>query len=387
MKKTRVVHIVEAFEGGILTYMRTVLPRLVDCGYDVTLICSLDRKWVALPDAVREFETAGVTVHVVSMSRKVNLLSDVLSLMEVRRILSAGKFDIVHTHGSKGGALGRITAKLAGIRTVLHTPHCFAFLRNGGRLRRWTYLNFERFLGRITHMLIGVSRDEARIAMKRGIVPAAKCSYVNNALDDLPEATVDRDDQERASLKESFGISRNARVVSFIGRLVEYKGIWEFLEAAEISRDPDAVFAVAGDGELRPKVIQRIRERGLDQKIRLLGHVNNIDDLYTVSDVIVACSRAEGQPYCLLEAMRIGRAIVATAVPGNRSLIHHGKTGHLVSKDVGTIAAAVDLLLDNKDMREELAANARREFLNSHRAQEQVLKLKKLYDRCSSVAQ
>jgi len=362
----KVAHIVEAFGGGVLTYLRTVLPRLASAGCNVTLVCSLDREWPGSAAAVAELEASGVVVIVVPMARNTRPLANAAALFRLRRILRDGAYDLVHTHASIGGALGRVAARMAGVRAVFHTPHCFAFLRCDGRARRHLYLCCERLLGKLTTGIVAVSREEADAAVSRRIVPAHKCRRLDNVLDDKPAVCGDLAAGERAAIKSAFGIPPEKMVVAALCRLVEYKGVFRFLESAGLSRAENALFLVAGDGPLMSAAKRWIARRDMRRRILMLGHVPNTDDLYRVSDVVVSCSRAEGMPYVLLEAMRARRAVVATEVPGNRSVIRDGMTGRLVPPDPRCIAGAVDQLLADARLRERYGDNARAYFLDNH---------------------
>lgn len=382
LRAVKVAHVVEALEGGVLTYMRTVLPRLAALGCRVSLVYSPNRNWPGTFDVVSFLSKCGVSVRIVPMSRDIRLAADGMALVKLCEVLSEGRFDVVHTHCSKAGALGRIAARLVGIKAVLHTPHCFAFLRCGGRVRRWTYLNLERLLGRMTLMLLGVSRQEHELATKSQIVPSARSEYLDNPLEDRTGLDRGPSTGRRALLRRSFDIPREAAVVITVCRLVESKGVLTFLRAAELSRTPGAVFLAAGEGELRPRAEKWIRRRGLGDKVRLLGYVDAMDDLYEVADVVVLCSRAEGRPYALLEAMRSGRAIVAASVPGNTGLIRHEITGHLVAPEAGCVAEAVDSLLADEQMRRRYGRNARACVRKFHSPETHAAKLLRIYQRC-----
>ena len=122
-----------------------------------------------------------------------------------------------------------------------------------------------------------------------------------------------------------------------------------------------------------------IKKQGLGHKVGLVGHVGLIEKLYNIADVVVLCSRAEGQSYVLLEAMRAGKPIVATSVPGNTSVIEHDINGYLVSTNPVSIAGAVDYFLSNESARRRCGRNARAHFCKYHLLDNQIAKLNDLY--------
>lgn len=377
-KTLRIVHIVEAFAGGVNTYLRLVLPELVDRGFAVTLVCSLNRGYPAAEKTVTLLRDYGIEIQVVPMTRSIHPIRDIRSFIRLYSILRQGQFDIVHTHCSKAGALGRTAAFLAGVRTILHTPHCFAFLRCRFTLQRWIYLNLERCLGMITTKIIAVSQYEAKIATRRHITSRSKSIVIYNGLYDNAPAYV-ANDKQKVSYKRLLGISQTALVVTTVCQLIDYKGIFRFLQAAKVSSLPNVVFLVVGDGKLRSAAKEYITTRGLDNKVILLGHMDNIEDIYRITDLIVLCSDVEGQPYSLLEAMRARCAIVATRVPGNADLIIHGRTGYLTETYPDAIAYAIDLLLQDGSRRYCYGDNAYAYFHRHHLLKFQIDKLTKIY--------
>ena len=125
-KKIKVVHILEGFLGGTGTYMCTVLPQLAHKGFDVTLIGSTNRSCPNAQTKISQLRASGVKVHTIPMFRGIKPLKDIYSFAIILRMLLRKKFDIIHTHCSKAGALGRIAGFIVGAKARLHTPHCFA---------------------------------------------------------------------------------------------------------------------------------------------------------------------------------------------------------------------------------------------------------------------
>jgi len=119
------------------------------------------------------------------MSRELSLTRDVRTFMALVHRLSQDRFDIVHTHCSKAGALGRLAARVTGMTAIVHSPHCFAFLRCGTPLQRKIYLLIERSLSRCTGVLAAVGSAEAAAALQYRIAPHALCVSVNNGVNGI----------------------------------------------------------------------------------------------------------------------------------------------------------------------------------------------------------
>jgi glycosyltransferase involved in cell wall biosynthesis len=379
---SKVVHIVEGFVGGTRTYFCNVLPALVKNGFDVTLVCSLNRSCPDSASRISELQTSGVKVNIIPMYREISPLRDIRSFITILRLLLRVKPDIVHTHCSKAGALGRVAAFLTRRRVIVHSPHCFAFLRCRGRSKKLVYLFLERMLGKLTTRLAAVSPSEANAAVGSHIVRPDRVVLISNGLSNGQPLGPNDYSAKGLCDKGLLGIDKDSSVVTTACRLVDYKGVFRFLDAAKASRAANTVFLLAGDGELKQAAQKFICENGLTGKVRLLGYVSNMDRLYAVSDLVVLCSDAEAQPYLLLEAMRAKCPVVATAAPGNTDLISHGRTGLLVEPSPAAIATAIDGLLADIEKRVEYAASAYAYFREHHSLEKQVAQLSRAYRDC-----
>jgi glycosyltransferase involved in cell wall biosynthesis len=381
-QRIRLAHICEGFEGGVCTYFRTIIPELTKKEFEITLILSLECNEPNSYKVIDGLKKYGVRIKVVPMVNQVNLFQDIRSFFVLLTFLKRERFNIVHTHCSKAGLLGRICAFLVCTKAILHTPHCFAFMRCKSKFRKQLYLLVEQLLGKITTKLIAVSESEAQSAINLDIISPLRCSVVNNALDTMKPLA---GSFEKATIKQAYNICKNALVVSTICRLVDYKGINHFLEAVRICPVDNVVFLVVGNGKLKTKIQRFIRSYQLSDKVRLIGHVADIDKIYAISDIVVLCSDAEGQSYSLLEAMRAKCAIVATSVPGNRDLILHGQTGNLTECNPCSIAAAIELLLNNEAERKKYTENAYDYVCKYHNLEKQVIRLKNIYKTCVNI--
>jgi len=376
-RKIKIAHIVEGFLGGMSTYLCNVLIKLKDAGFNVTLIYSPDRCDSGLPAKIKQLKEHGINVSTVPMTRAVNPLIDIYCLFVLIRIFAREHFDIVHTHCSKAGAVGRIAARLAGTEQVYHSSHCFAFLRCGDFITKKIYLITERFLARLTTTFIAVSDSDAESAKNYRIFDEDKCVIVNNGLSADNNPCKQVQSETISQIRESFSIPAESFVVATVCRLVEYKGLFTFIEAAKLSKS-NTVFVIAGDGPLKARLEKYIVKNNLSEKIRILGHVCDMERLYRICDLVVLCSTMEAQPFTLLEAMRAQCAIIASDVPGNTELLTEDR-GVLVEPDPKNFAAAIDYLLADNPKRSSLAQNANNYFYDRHRLEDQVQKLIDIY--------
>ncbi len=184
-------------------------------------------------------------------------------------------------------------------------------------------------------------------------------------------------DELFSKTRQFFNLPAESFIVATACRLVEYKGLFTFLEAAKLLRS-NAVFVIAGEGPLRTIIEKYISANSLSAKVKLLGHVCDMDRLYRICDLVVLCSKMEAQPYFILEAMRANCTVIASNVAGNRELLA-GERGLLIKLEPSRVAMAVDDLLSNSQKRSQLAQNAYRYFCDRHRLKDQVQKLICIY--------
>jgi colanic acid/amylovoran biosynthesis glycosyltransferase len=375
-KKISIAHIVEGFVGGMSTYLCNVLVSLKETGFDVALIYSPDRCEAGAPAKIKRLKQQGIKIHTVPMTRAVNPPLDLYCLLILIKILLRERFDIIHTHCSKAGALGRIAAAITGVGKIYHSSHCFAFLRCGNFLAKKAYLIIERFLAGFTTKFIAVSDFDADSAKNCRVFTEDKCVIVNNA---LPVKKFRRKEicQTVSQTRRFFNLPLESFVVATVCRLVEYKGLFAFIETAKFSKS-NAVFVIAGDGPLKAKIENYIAVNSLSEKVKLLGHLCDMDRLYKICDLVVLCSRMEAQPFTLLEAMRAGCTVIAADAAGNRELLADER-GLLVRPEPGKLAEAVDYLLSGSQKRTQLARNAYEYFCNRHRLEDQVRRLACIY--------
>lgn len=384
MQPLRVVHITEAFEGGVETFLQHVLPAQVAAGLHVTLIYSA-RQPDRSATSVQLLTRAGVQMHQVPMQRGMTLASDIGAWHAIRRISNKERFDLVHTHGFKAGVLGRLAAMGRGVMRTVHTPHCFPFVRSSWLPVRLGTLAIERFLARQTNCLHLVSDSESRQAAVAGY-RLAQCVVISNA---VPPCSAS-DNQVRQRARQTLGLSESQVVLGTCCRLVAYKCVDHLLQALNLLQPTISlsfVCLVLGDGPDRQRLQVAARNLGLTDVVRFLGHRPDIVDLLPAVDVLVQCAKAEGMPYAILEAMSLGIPVVASSAAGHVDLIRHGQTGlHYRWGNVSALRKVLDLCLDSPDLRRRLGQAGNRHVVLHHRLENQVASLVALYTHLCATA-
>lgn len=353
--------------------------RLDPVRYEIHLACSEPGP---LAD---EAERLGVQCHFFpSLKRPISPRSDVMALREITEWMKREKFDIVHTHSSKTGILGRLAAHQANVPVIAHTVHGFAFRATGNYVARWLFRRAERLCGSFTDALICLNQSDVRTAVDTlGIAPQ-RVEQIANGVDPVTFAPCE-DETLRDHLKlQRLNIGSGHSVVMMIGRMWIQKNPLAFVQAASeaIGRGSKAVFVMIGDGGMRADTERRIAELGIESSFRLLGWRDDVAQVLPLADLLVLPSRWEGMPLVLLEAQACGLPVIASDIPGNQHCVLDGIDGILVRLDQpGGFGRAISELLDDPDRRQRMGRAGRRKVLEQFGIDRRTQRVVEVYER------
>ncbi len=286
-------------------------------------------------------------LRVVCMPQLVSQVSprrDTRVLRMLTEHLAANRYDIVHTHSAKAGALGRLAAQRAETRMVVHTFHGFPFHEFQSKARRGVYVSIERYLSRRTDAFLAVGGAVAAEAIRRGIAVPERVRVIHPAIESggsLASPAV------RAAARSALGVPVGARVVGTVGRVDYQKDPGAFVDAIAALDRPDVYAVWIGDGPMRRAMENRAARRGLTGRFICTGHRDDVPALLPGLDVFAMASRYEGLPCAVAEAMTVGLPVVATAVNSVPDVVLPGETGLLASPEhPEQLAAAIRYMLD-----------------------------------------
>jgi len=297
-----------------------------------------------------------------SLVREVRPNRDLAALIDLARLIGRVRPDIVHTHSSKAGIVGRLAARLAGVRSIVHSIHGFGFHDGQPAPVRRAFIAAERCAGRVTHRFIAVSRANREAGVGLGIFERERCEVIRSGI----ELAKFREGSKRpGTLRRELGLGESEPLVGMIACLKPQKAPLDFVEVARrvLAEEPCATFVLAGDGELRPEVERAAAEvPGGRGRIRLLGWRRDAPAILADLDVLLLTSRWEGLPRVVPEAMAAGKPVVATAVDGTPEAVEDGLSGYLTPPgDTRAMAARVLALLRDRTLRSRMGeAGARR---------------------------
>jgi len=337
--------------GGGAVVVLSLTKRLLQEGCQVWVLCLSD-------EVCRRFSEAGARVVTLCWRREINPLLDLVAFWKLFRLCRRERFDLVHTHTSKGGFLGRIAARLAGVPVIVHTVHGFAFHEFTGSVRTIVYTYLERFAAQFCDLLICVNNEDRRTAIERGIVEPAKIVTILNGIDLAPFTGETATD----ALRKELGIPEQATIVGTVGRLAPQKGFADLVAAVPeiLCEQPDTWFVFAGNGPQREELEGQAEALGISERCRFLGFRHDIPRLLACYDIFVLPSLWEGLSITLLEAMAASKPVVVTDIKGNREVVHDGVNGLLCQPYNGSaLAEAITRLIEHPELAATLGKGAR----------------------------
>jgi glycosyltransferase involved in cell wall biosynthesis len=297
-----------------------------------------------------------VTLRHMGSSRRVHPWADVPTYRELASKLAAGRFDLVHTHSAKAGAVGRVAARRAGVPVIVHSFHGFPFHEFQSPPVRYALLTIERRLAQFTDYFLTDGTVVASEAVRLKLAPPERIRAIASPIDAIPPLS----EEGRLRARRILGIPSSAQVVGTAARLEAQKAPRDMVEAISALRRRDVFMVWIGDGGLRAETARLIRKRGLEDRFLLLGDRSDVADLLPAFDVFALSSLYEGLPCAAVEAMTCGIPVVATAVNSVPEIVISGKTG-LVARpgDPASLSRALAYVLDHPAEAARMAAAAR----------------------------
>jgi glycosyltransferase involved in cell wall biosynthesis len=312
----RILHVATRFlKGGAERNIAHFVAWEIAAGFDVELAFGPDTETAGIPDSIPTHSLTWLT-------RNVHPIKDAMAARELRTLLRSRRFDIVHTHLSKAGVVGRFAARGSVTRRVAHTVHMASFGDGYGRLGSWVFRTLERRCARSTDVIAFVGTDLLQLYASAGVVEAAQSMVIHSPID-LAEFLKTREwaADPRDAIRRDFGVDGEAPLFLAIGVLDPRKRYDLMLTGiAPVLARTGAHLAIAGDGRERAKIEVLARELGVAGHVHLLGHVDDVTSLLAAADVLIHTSSVEGVPQVVLQALAAGRPVVATDVTGLREI-------------------------------------------------------------------
>ncbi len=364
----RVLQIMECTIGGTRRHLRDLVGGLLARGVDVEVAAATLRD-PGMEEDLKAMAERGAGVHRIPMVRQISPARDLLHGFRLSGVVLDRRFDVVHTHSSKAGALGRISAFLCSGAARVHTPHTFASLFEGRGQGgdsvgpRGLIGTIEKILCKASQRVIHVSESERNEGAAHHIVPPSRAVVVPNGIDPLllGDGTGD-------AFRETHRIPKNVALVGTVGLLNDAKAHDLLIESfSRLEGEPHLL--LVGYGELEEVLRAQARDLGLTDRVHMPGWIDDVAGAYRAMDVFVLSSRWEGLAYALLEAMALGCPCISTEVNGSREALLGGEeeAGLLVPREDSTaLAKAMNQLLGDEKARKAFGASAAKRIVDCY---------------------
>jgi len=352
VKRIKVCHIITMLElGGAQENTLYTCRHLNKDKFDVILIAG--------QGGILDKQTIGIkTFFVKTLVRQISPIKDIIAIKKIYKILKKEKPDIVHTHSSKAGILGRWAAHFAKVPTIIHTFHGFGFNDFQPYPVKMAYVLAEQRTAKITDKFIAVSYDNIEKGLKNKIGTRDQYTVIRSGIKLQEYQTA----VDVARKKKELGIT-NEPVVGMIACFKNQKAPLDFIKTAELvcEKNPNTKFVLVGDGVLRAQIENEIEKLNLKNNVILTGWRNDIPELIKIFDVSVLTSLWEGLPKVVVQSMAAGVPVVATYIDGTKEVIEEGLTGFFVAPhEIGMMSERILRLLNDPDLRKQFAQEAKK---------------------------
>ena len=363
----KVLRIINRFNLGGPTYNAALLSKYLSPEFETLLYGGAIDKTEG--DASFIVRNLGIEpLFIPEMHRSLNLFQDIKAYKKIKKIILEYKPDIVHTHASKAGALGRLAANKCGVPVIVHTFHGHVFDKYFSILSSTFYINIERYLAKKSSKIIVLSdKQKNDIVNKFKICPEEKVEIISLGFDlDKFQENID---VKRKNFRNEYKIADDEIAIAIIGRLVPIKNHELFLNAVKYvssrTNKKLKVFIV-GDGESKNDIQKKAVELNLqftenkseskNHLITFTSWIKEIDVVVAGADIIALTSLNEGTPVSLIEAQAGNKPIVSTNVGGIENVVIPGETALLSpNNDMQAFAENLLKLVESEDLRNKLS--------------------------------
>ncbi len=334
-----------------------------------------------------------VPVEIKEMRRSILPFYDVIAYFRIKKIIKEYKPDIVHTHASKSGAVGRLAARSCNVPLIVHTFHGHVFHSYFSPFMSKAIVRFERFFAKRTDAIIAISDSQKHeLTEVYKIAPPEKVFTVPLGFN-LDKYCVDQD-KKKIIFQNKYGFENDEVIVGIIGRLVPVKNHEMFLEMAAIVKSKtkkNVRFAIIGDGESRAGIEKKTGELGLSYSyfitnpkektdVLVTSWETEIDQALAGLDIVVLTSHNEGTPVSLIEAQSAYIPVVSTNVGGVEDIVMHGETGFITEvSEVQLFAEYVVKLIEDKALRNKMGKSGYDNVVKRYSKQRLINDMRSLY--------
>ena len=352
IKRYKVLHIITLFSvGGATENTVFTVKGLRDLGYEVDLATGPN---ISSEGSMYEYTKKNkIPVFTFQkLKRSISLINDFIIIYQLYRFIKTRNYDIVHTHSSKAGVVGRIAAWLAGTKLIIHHNHANPYHRFQSFSVRTTFKLVEKYSSLFCNKIFSVTHTIVDEMVTDKIAPRNKFEVVRSGFD------IDKfrnyDNSKDYILKEKLGIKKNEIVLGMIARLSVIKGHIYLLKAFnEICKAKNNVkLVLIGNGENKENLLKYIDDNNLDDKVIFAGLIppTEVPEYISIIDVVVHTALLEGLPRVFTQSMLMGKPVISFDLDGAHEVIEDGKNGYLIEPlNIGMLTEKILYLIQSQD--------------------------------------
>jgi len=379
MQRINLLYVITKLElGGAQKQLLTLIRHLDKKRFHLFLFTAKDG--LLLPEAL---SISGLTIKKsICLERPINPLKDLLALIEIYWFIKRNNIEIVHTHSSKAGILGRLAARLAKVKIIIHTVHGWSFNDYQPRVERLFFIWLERLSARFSDKLVVASNYDRQKGLDNHIGKENKYSLIRYGIDYTEFNIKDQ------NIREELGINPNDLVVGMIACFKPQKSPQNFIRLAFLVKkfSPHIKFLLVGDGILRRSIEKLIEKLNLKNYVILTSWRRDIPRILSAIDVFVLTSLWEGLPITVLEAMASSKPVISTHTGGVSEVIVEGKSGFLVTpRDINRMSERLAVLIKDENLRRQIGQNARAGLDSNFTLTNMISKTKNLYEELMKI--
>jgi glycosyltransferase involved in cell wall biosynthesis len=293
-------------------------------------------------------------IQIKGLKWKLNFLHDPIVLIKLIKLMRKNYYDIVHTHTTKAGILGRIAARIAGVPVIVHGLHGSTFEAFNSGLLNWLLFLFERLTGRFTDAYVSVSGVLSEEYIEKGIGKKENYHTVYSGME-LEKFYGAKEKIDCGKKQRELGIDSEDFVIGNVARLETRKGHQFLLDAfknvVEEQKDGHVKLLIIGEGEEKENLENYVKKANLEKKVIFTGYREDVEELMAIMDIFVLTSLREGLPRVLVQAAAVGIPSVAFNVDGVPEIIKDNYNGFLVKvKDVKQLENRIVRYMNNKKL-------------------------------------
>ncbi len=349
MKKIKVVHIITKLElGGAQINTIYTYKNLNPEEFDAYLVCGHGGL------LTNKIEKRDRFIIIENLQREINPVKDLKTFFQVFKVLKKINPDIVHTHSSKAGIIGRMIAFILKVPVIIHSVHGFSFSPFQSFLKRNFFMVSEKIVSKLTTHFIFVSNDDIKLAKQKKLV---KDNYTL-IRSGFQIGRFSKKSSGLTYIRKKYNIKDKDFVCGVIAPFKPQKGLFHLIEIASmiLKKRKDIIFFIAGDGKLREEIEHRLKKKGILENFRLPGFMFDIENAIDIFDIGISTALWEGLPQSLIQMRLKKKPIVASNISGNIEVIKHNKNGYLIDVfDYRKFSEKILFLVNNKKERERLS--------------------------------